>query len=61
LELPVQHEIDIPPSQAEQLALPQARGCCEQNQGSFSNAQTVNQRLISAGTKTVGAPRRFAL
>src|SRR5215469_3148615 len=54
-------EVDVTPFQAEQLALPKAGGYCQENQRSFSDGETVDQRLISAGIKTVGVRRRFAL
>jgi len=37
-------KINVAPSQTEQLALPQASGCCKQDQGPFSKAKTLQQR-----------------
>jgi hypothetical protein len=56
-------KIDVAPFQAEQLALPQAGRHCKEDQRSFSNAyyRLSTNALISAGIRTVGALRRFAL
>ena len=42
----VLNKIDVTPFQAEQLALPQASGYCEENQGSFSNAFVSRQSFV---------------
>src|SRR6266576_2850129 len=37
-------KINVAPFQTEQLALPQASGCCKQDQGPFAKAKTLQQR-----------------
>jgi hypothetical protein len=42
-------EVDVAPLQAEQLALSQAGGYCQENQRSFSDAEVVDQSLDFSG------------
>jgi hypothetical protein len=42
-------EVDVTPLQAEQLALSQAPGYCQENQRSFSDAEVVDQSLDFSG------------
>jgi hypothetical protein len=42
-------EVDVTPLQAEQLALSQAGGYCQENQRSFSDAEVVDQSLDFSG------------
>ena len=42
-------KVDVAPFRAEQLALPQAGGYCQENQRSFSDGEIVNQSLDFGG------------
>src|SRR6266481_8364729 len=54
-------KINVAPFQTEQLALPQASGCCKQDQGPFAKAKTLQQRSDFYRLSSVGAVFRLAL